>query len=334
MGSVGVGLFVIGGVTAGAVLWVAGGPLAGTGLGTLLVLGSVAHFVGLLGALALVPGYLERAARSVHARFIAPGWVGVGVAGFFVHPLLYGTALCCVMVGIGIVGRRYRMQRPRPRRVDIDDVFPGEALLRYVTLLIAGIGLAFLPARIAVWGGLAMVSMIVGLTVVRSYRQRHWRRRLESTLAEVLEHVPEFEAGDLGIRVFLEVAPNAHPGRTGDGRPLVFVSMGMVIFWDDPEVVWTILAHEVGHHVLGHTDSMSSQPATVSRAWEIEADQYAARLALRAGRDPTAAIRGLKIVEPIEKRLLGDNPRPDTHPTADQRIAAIRAAIDESVTPR
>jgi hypothetical protein len=86
-----------------------------------------------------------------------------------------------------------------------------------------------------------------------------------------------------------------------------------------------VLAHEIGHHVLGHLDTPPASRAE-SRAREAEADRYAVDLAVRAGMPPFGVIPALAIFEVAEEEYADPAA---THPRAGCRILdALLATID------
>lgn len=77
-----------------------------------------------------------------------------------------------------------------------------------------------------------------------------------------------------------------------------------------------VLAHEIGHHILGHVDT-PPQSAADSRERESDADRYAAALTMRVGMPAFGALPALAIFTAAE----GKNAEPDaTHPLAACRI--------------
>ena len=111
------------------------------------------------------------------------------------------------------------------------------------------------------------------------------------------------------------------------GVLFVFLAVGMATLMDDRDALWAVLAHEVGHHVLGHLEEDPDVGAAVTRRMELEADAWAARLAVKAGRDPRAALRALERLGAIERELLAGRPRPTTHPDTEERIRALRVVV-------
>lgn len=87
-----------------------------------------------------------------------------------------------------------------------------------------------------------------------------------------------------------------------------------------------VLAHEIGHHVLGHVDAPPAESAADSRDREAEADRYAAALTMRAGVPAFGALPALGIFAAAE----GDVADPDsTHPLASCRIlGAMMYTVD------
>jgi hypothetical protein len=78
-----------------------------------------------------------------------------------------------------------------------------------------------------------------------------------------------------------------------------------------------VLAHEIGHHVLGHVDAPPAATAAESRKRESLADQYAFSLTMRAGFTAFGALPALAFFEAAE----GKAADPDaSHPLAYCRI--------------
>jgi hypothetical protein len=78
-----------------------------------------------------------------------------------------------------------------------------------------------------------------------------------------------------------------------------------------------VLAHEIGHHVLGHVDAPPAATAAESRERETQADQYAFSLTMRAGFTAFGALPALAFFEAAEGKAVD----PDaSHPLAYCRI--------------
>jgi hypothetical protein len=77
-----------------------------------------------------------------------------------------------------------------------------------------------------------------------------------------------------------------------------------------------VLAHEIGHHVLGHVDSAPASPED-SRARETEADRYAFDLTMRAGMTAFGALPALAIFTAAESEFADPEA---THPDPSCRI--------------
>jgi hypothetical protein len=88
-----------------------------------------------------------------------------------------------------------------------------------------------------------------------------------------------------------------------------------------------VLAHEIGHHVLGHVDAPPAATAAESRERESQADQYAFSLTTRAGFTAFGALPALAFFEAAE----GKAADPDaSHPLAGCRIlGAWMYALDQ-----
>jgi len=86
-----------------------------------------------------------------------------------------------------------------------------------------------------------------------------------------------------------------------------------------------VLAHEIGHHVLGHVDAPPASAAE-SRAREAEADRYAAALTMRAGLPAFGALPALAIFTSVEDEFIDPEA---THPIASCRIlGALMYTVD------
>ena len=97
-----------------------------------------------------------------------------------------------------------------------------------------------------------------------------------------------------------------------------------------------VLAHEIGHHVLGHVDAPPADSAAESRDRETQADRYATSLTMRAGIPAFGALPALGLFAAAE----GEVADPDaTHPLAVCRILRAmmytvdRLAEDEKSVP-
>ena len=97
-----------------------------------------------------------------------------------------------------------------------------------------------------------------------------------------------------------------------------------------------VLAHEIGHHLLGHTDRPSPETAEQSRAEETEADRYAGELTLRAGLPAFGAFPALVFFAAAEGETLDPEA---SHPLAMCRVLdtyldiADWLAADERLSP-
>lgn len=87
-----------------------------------------------------------------------------------------------------------------------------------------------------------------------------------------------------------------------------------------------VLAHEIGHHVLGHTDLPPPDSPEVSRARESDADRYAAELAMRVGITAFGALPALALFAAAEGETLDPEA---SHPLGTCRIlAAMLDTVD------
>ena len=90
-----------------------------------------------------------------------------------------------------------------------------------------------------------------------------------------------------------------------------------------------ILAHEVGHHINGHTvDALASNSSNqvslpTSRTQELEADEFAGFVLGRLGADLSDALSGVEL-------LSDEDDTYSTHPRRSKRIEAIKKGFNES----
>jgi len=133
---------------------------------------------------------------------------------------------------------------------------------------------------------------------------------------------------------------NENITRQKAGRPLLFVESARTYFHWNAETLKTvtdasdslfnvnlafILAHEAGHHVLGHT---LLDPKTLTKQQrfiqEEEADKWGANTLIRAGQIPIGAAMSLVLFE-----RMFDAGIDDFHPSNDCReVALIQSSID------
>lgn len=78
----------------------------------------------------------------------------------------------------------------------------------------------------------------------------------------------------------------------------------------------SIIAHEVGHHLAGHTIEAAAHSGTELKNGELQADEYAGFILANLGSSLNDAISAVK--------EWADEKETDTHPCADKRIEAIR----------
>lgn len=82
---------------------------------------------------------------------------------------------------------------------------------------------------------------------------------------------------------------------------------------ENPWAAVSVLAHEVGHHLAGHTiQSGGSQPPI-----ELEADKFSGFVLYKMGAQRDDALVAMRTLVPAEV------PRDSTHPARDRRLAAI-----------
>lgn len=91
-----------------------------------------------------------------------------------------------------------------------------------------------------------------------------------------------------------------------------------------------ILAHEIGHHINGHTrdflisNVLDNQSLEDRRKEEIEADEFAGFIVSKLGAKFSQIENTIKLIATNESDLYS------THPSYDKRIAAVRRGFDKS----
>lgn len=198
--------------------------------------------------------------------------------------------------------------------------------------MVAGV-MWFYPGDFSLMLGGATAALIVGVALYDRHHRARWPVLVRTLFADVLSHLGD--PPPLSIRLHGHQLPDARSTRGTDGHGVITISQGMRVLERDTDALWFVLAHEVGHHVLGHL-SRGSEPAVEAQAHdtarhhlEVQADAWALALARRAGRDPAAGIRSLRVLGPIEDRILAGRSRPGTHPRNPDRIYAMQVLLDE-----
>jgi hypothetical protein len=86
----------------------------------------------------------------------------------------------------------------------------------------------------------------------------------------------------------------------------------------------TALAHEIGHHILQHTDRMANlqklpkaKRLSIQRQYELQADQFAGKVLANMGAPLSSAQALIRILKVHQNVALSD------HPDANKRVAAV-----------
>lgn len=99
-----------------------------------------------------------------------------------------------------------------------------------------------------------------------------------------------------------------------------FISLVKRATQDNPWAAVSVLAHEVGHHLAGHTiQAGGSQPPI-----ELEADKFSGFVLYKMGAAREDALVAMRALVPAEV------PRNSTHPPRDRRLAAIGEGWDQA----
>jgi hypothetical protein len=99
-----------------------------------------------------------------------------------------------------------------------------------------------------------------------------------------------------------------------------FISLVKRATRDNPWAAVSVLAHEVGHHLAGHTiQAGGSQPPI-----ELEADKFSGFVLYKMGAAREDALVAMRALVPAEV------PRNSTHPARDRRLAAIGEGWDQA----
>lgn len=144
-----------------------------------------------------------------------------------------------------------------------------------------------------------------------------------------LENALPRSASHLTPTIFLVRAgkPLAVAGPSGE----ILISTGFLTAIDSEAQLIFVLAHELAHSVLKHSNRAGDVASPVAAARfrqeaELEADAEAIRIMITAGYDPGQATRALAFVYMLQG-VEGDL---QTHPEFRERVFAIQSAITES----
>lgn len=144
-------------------------------------------------------------------------------------------------------------------------------------------------------------------------------------------------AAELGCPTDVELVTDGNVNAWADGARVMVTSAILGQCRSDDELA-IVIAHEMAHNLLHHRRRLAAAGVEMGllpvastgtakmRETEVEADQFAVRMARAAGYDLTQAV-------PFLARLLGAkelNNATATHPTAARRLALLRAAIASS----
>jgi hypothetical protein len=85
-------------------------------------------------------------------------------------------------------------------------------------------------------------------------------------------------------------------------------------------ITYWVLAHEVGHHVLGHAQKLAREPGTPRKPMETAADDFAARILVRMGYSVYPVMFLMGYFAAIEEQGAGS---PGDYPPAPCRLANV-----------
>ncbi len=211
----------------------------------------------------------------------------------------------------------------------------GQQTLLYLGGLVVVVPFFFAASDGWSWVVLAYAGLVVGVAVWERHRVSRWWPLVCGLFEDVLAHTPELDPEQVKLRRSTFERPSSVSTPLPGGGVQITLSDGMRVLYGDPDAVWFVLAHEVAHQVLGHLTAPPETPEeerALRHRYELEADAWALDLALRAGRDREAGLRSLRVLGEVEAAALAGRPRPDTHPGAPARAAALAARLAE-VTP-
>ena len=86
-----------------------------------------------------------------------------------------------------------------------------------------------------------------------------------------------------------------------------------------------VLAHEIGHHLCGHTAKNTSLTIAKSQAQELEADKFAGFILQGLGATIEQALTSINTIVAVDY-----DDRYSTHPTKSKRIAAIKSGYNKN----
>jgi hypothetical protein len=214
--------------------------------------------------------------------------------------------------------------------------------------------LSIVPGSPAALAGLAVGDEIVAINgedlsnfAAKNIRSRASYERVEKFVA-AMDRALSVAAARLTVRrgrTLRDVALTGEPGCGGrpaflrrsraeawsDGR-YVAVTQRMIAFVEDDQELAFVVAHEMAHNMLEHSDRISRGSALLAQFGigagkmkknEIAADAMAIELMARAGFDVTASERLLRRIAKLIPLDLGL-----THPQVSRRIQIVNAAVE------
>lgn len=232
----------------------------------------------------------------------------------------------------------------------LSDELPGEsgnmtspALLRFVhPQLPAGkAGMAIGDAIVTINGDPVNIP---GTEPVSSQIQRLTRARIQPLTLRVRRQTSEREVSLWSVpscRMHVRLITSPKVNALSDGSNIV-VTTGLLEFVRSPDQLAWVIAHELGHHVLEHSENKKLQlmlnqflGSTVGekpiaiRQIELErqADVFAANLTTRAGYDLREARRLLGWMQVLQKAE--ENELTQSHPPTQERLEALDTMISE-----
>lgn len=206
---------------------------------------------------------------------------------------------------------------------------------------------ATLPAGTA---GMAIGDVIVAINgsavtgqsaeAIRTQIERLTRARIQPLTLRLIRSGVDYEIHLWAVpscRMTVRVVESSVINAMSDGSNIV-VSSGLLGFVQSPDQLAWVLAHEVGHHALEHTEknrlhmTLNRLLSTIGEErletleqidLERQADLFAADLTVRAGFDLREARQLLRRVQMLEGQGLSQ-----THPTTEERLAALDRLIE------
>lgn len=156
---------------------------------------------------------------------------------------------------------------------------------------------------------------------------RSYLSYLEARLAKAAERGGVLSTANFSFKLLDTLEPVAFsPG----GGVLLF-SRGLLLNLSNEAELAFVLAHELAHQTLGHTQLLAQskgEPAAPDlQKLELAADHQALGITALAGYDPHFAVNA--VLHAYRAAGIGDTPS-SSHPDLQTRINTIRAAIDQA----